>query len=183
VADKASIAAAALILLDEQGLAELSMRHLATALGVKASAIYWHYPNKTALLAAVSDAILSDAPALPTGGWGLAVRSWMEQLRAVLLAHTDAAELVSAALASGLTTVDPTTAPRAVLQAAGWSELDARWSAAAMARFVLGHVAAEQARKRLIVAAVLPSNTDPLDTAGFRHGVRLLLAGTANVLP
>lgn len=183
MADKAGIAALALKVLDEQGLAALSMRHVADAVGVKASAIYWHYPNKAALLAAVSDVIAGEVPLPPTAGWGIAIRVWMEQLRATLLAHTDSAELLSAALASGLSAVDPTAFAQALLRAEGWSELDAKWSTAAMLRFVLGHVAEEQARQRLITEKVLPPDTATLDEAAFNHGVRLLLAGTANVLP
>jgi hypothetical protein len=52
-----------------------------------------------------------------------------------------------------------------------------------MVRFVLGHVAEEQARQRLIAEEVLPADVVALDEPAFNHGVRLLLAGTANVLP
>lgn len=183
MADRASIAEAALVVLDRDGLAELSMRHVASELGVKAPTIYYHYPNKAALLAAVADSILGSAPALPDGGWGLVVRAWMEDLRATLLTHRDAAELVSAASASGLMSVNPAAEVIELLQREGWTELDAKWSAAAMVRFVLGHVAEEQARFNLVADGTLPEGTDPLDPQAFSHGVRLLLAGTANVLP
>ena len=49
----------ALQLLDEYGLPDLTMRNLATALGIQPSALYWHFPNKQALLAAVSAKILA----------------------------------------------------------------------------------------------------------------------------
>jgi AcrR family transcriptional regulator len=183
MADKASVAAAALVVLDRDGLAELSMRHVAAELGVKAPTIYYHYPNKASLLAAVADIILGDCTAMPDSSWGLALREWMDGLRATLLTHRDAAELVSAASASGLMTARPAAGAIELLQREGWSELDAKWSAAAMVRFVLGHVAEEQARVNLVADGTLPPETDPLDPQAFSHGVRLLLAGTANVLP
>ena len=48
----------ALHVLDRYGLADLTMRRLATELGVQPSALYHHFPNKQALLAAVADEVL-----------------------------------------------------------------------------------------------------------------------------
>ena len=45
-------------MLDRYGLADLTMRRLATELGVQPSALYHHFPNKQALLAAVADEVL-----------------------------------------------------------------------------------------------------------------------------
>lgn len=41
----------AMAILDEFGLADLTMRRLATSLGVQPGALYWHFPNKQTLLA------------------------------------------------------------------------------------------------------------------------------------
>ncbi|WP_233189149.1 TetR/AcrR family transcriptional regulator, partial [Subtercola sp. Z020] len=60
---RAGVVDAALRILDDQGLPDLTMRHLAAALDVQPSALYWHFPNKQTLLAAVADRIV--APALP----------------------------------------------------------------------------------------------------------------------
>jgi AcrR family transcriptional regulator len=178
---KDSIVRAGLEVLSHVGLADLSMRRIANVLGVKASALYWHFPNKQALLAAMADAVVASQPALGPGGWGEVTRTWMEGLRATLLAQRDGAALVSAGMGSGLMTARPSSPVVPVLVQAGWTPLDARYSSAAMTRFVLGHVAEEQARQQLIREGVLPSGAEALDEAGFSHGVKLLLAGTANV--
>ena len=56
---RARIFAAALEIIDADGLAALSMRRLGTSLGVEAMAIYHHVPNKDALL----DGTFSSPPA------------------------------------------------------------------------------------------------------------------------
>ena len=45
--------------LDDYGLASLTMRRLGSELGLQASAIYHHFPSKQALLAAVADEVLA----------------------------------------------------------------------------------------------------------------------------
>ncbi len=53
----------AMAILDEFGLPDLTMRRLATALGVQPGALYWHFPNKQTLLGALADKILEDVDA------------------------------------------------------------------------------------------------------------------------
>lgn len=94
----------ALRLLDEFGLPDLTMRAIATSLDVQVSALYWHFPNKQSLLAAVSARILGpmdqvDVEELPTSD---VVRLLGGRLRECLLAYRDGAELVSSSLALGL---------------------------------------------------------------------------------
>src|SRR5262245_9849317 len=52
-----AIQAAALDLVDEQGYAALSMRNLAARLGVQAASLYYHVPNRAALLRLIADHI------------------------------------------------------------------------------------------------------------------------------
>lgn len=54
-----SIAAAALALVDADGLAELSMRKLGRALGCEGMALYWYFDSKDALLDAVVDKLMA----------------------------------------------------------------------------------------------------------------------------
>ena len=54
----ATICAAALELIDEEGLAEFSTRKLGRVLGCEAMAIYWYYASKDALLDAVVDTLM-----------------------------------------------------------------------------------------------------------------------------
>ncbi|MFS0702718.1 TetR family transcriptional regulator, partial [Cellulomonas sp. 179-A 4D5 NHS] len=66
---RAQVVAAALEILDEYGLGDLTMRRLAGSLGVQPGALYWHVANKQALLAEVADAIVAELP-VPASGDG-----------------------------------------------------------------------------------------------------------------
>ena len=67
----------AIALLDADGLDALTMRKLATRLGVQAGALYWHFASKQALLDAMADRFLEVAPpiCLPVVGRA-ALGSW-----------------------------------------------------------------------------------------------------------
>jgi TetR/AcrR family transcriptional regulator, tetracycline repressor protein len=92
-----SILRAALELLDQHGLAELSMRTLATELDVKAASLYYHVRNKTALLQLVSDHIAAQANAglRPSMGWRELLQRLAGDLRSALREHPGAAAVVA----------------------------------------------------------------------------------------
>lgn len=169
---------AALTILDEYGLADLTMRRLGDALGVRAGALYHHVPNKQTLLAWVADAIVATVPG-PSGAWGDALSAWASSLRSALLAHRDSAELVASARAMGLARLDPAEPAATVLRAAGLPAPEADAAATAVLHFVLGHVSEEQARldwERFGKAG--PSERRATDET-FALGVRLLRDGIA----
>lgn len=70
------IAAAALALVDREGLAGLSTRRLGDELGCEAMSIYHHFPSKAHLMDAVVDLMLTDARVAMAEEWG-----WLERLR------------------------------------------------------------------------------------------------------
>jgi len=116
------IVAAALELMDEQGLDRLNMRALAQKLGVQASALYWHVGDKGELFSLMAGTFYGQAHrAAPTGaGW----RAWLigfgRAFRTALLGHRDSARLCAIArpLADAGAAVDRLAAP---LIAAGLS--------------------------------------------------------------
>lgn len=63
--DRESIERAALKLIDEEGLAELSMRRLGQKLGVEAMSLYHHYPSKAHLLDALLERLIATLEPLP----------------------------------------------------------------------------------------------------------------------
>jgi len=79
---------AALSILDEEGLSELTMRRLAIKLGAGSASLYRHVASRDELLVEVADRVLGElrAPdhALP---WRQAVEQLARDLRRVLLAH------------------------------------------------------------------------------------------------
>src|SRR6185312_4685509 len=86
---------AALELLDEVGLDQLTMRRLATALGVQNGATYWHFRSKQALLEAMADAMLAGVADVAPGPWDARVPELATRLRRALLARRDGARVFS----------------------------------------------------------------------------------------
>ena len=81
----------AIALLDADGLDALTMRKLATRLGVQAGALYWHFASKQALLDAMADRFLEGFAAdRPAGSWDEQFSALGWRLRQVLLSHRDA---------------------------------------------------------------------------------------------
>lgn len=70
------IAAAALALVDREGLAGLSTRRLGDELGCEAMSVYHHFPSKAHLMDALVDLMLAEARVAMTEEWG-----WLERLR------------------------------------------------------------------------------------------------------
>lgn len=136
----------ALRLLDEYGLPDLTMRHLATALGVQPSALYWHFPNKQALLAAVSERILAPMGEVPIDGLSMheAVRTVGAGMRECLIAYRDGSELVSSSLALGLVSSPVRPKLLAVAGLQGVPVSLAEVAAETVMHFVVGYTFHEQ---------------------------------------
>ncbi|NLT30095.1 MAG: TetR family transcriptional regulator [Propionibacterium sp.] len=172
----ADVLRAAAEILDEFGLADLSMRRVAGALGVQPSALYTHVPDKQTLLAGVADLILAEVSE-PLGRWRPAMEEWAGDLRGVLLAHRDAAELVLTARGFGLSRHDTTRHPTTLLAAAGLPPAEARVAATTVLHLVLGQVAEQQARQVWERFAGPGPEDDPGAERGFEIGLGLLLDG------
>jgi AcrR family transcriptional regulator len=165
----------ALEVLDRHGLADLSMRRLAADLGVQPSALYWHFENKQALLAAVADEVLrrGERPVAP-GAWPEQVTAYAHQLRDAMLAYRDGADLVATALAFGLGTADPVAR---LVELLGGTPV-ARVAATTILYFVLGHVNEEQMNVQAASAGAIVD--DPLTRADtFSTGLDIVVAGIA----
>ena len=85
------IVKAAVQIVDKDGLAALSMRHLGATLGVDPMAIYHYLPNKAALYDAIVEAVMADVDLEPRPGptSGRTVPP-IEQLRQMALSYRDA---------------------------------------------------------------------------------------------
>ena len=181
---KRDVIDAAAALLDSYGIADLTMRRLARELKVSPGALYWHFPNKQALLGAVADRILQTVDDVP-GDWRDRVEAVCARLRDALLSHTDGAELVSATFASGhsqamarIVEVLADAATQAPV-APSKGELAAR----TVVYYVLGFTADEQSRLQWDASgAALPDEQAVLTTnptERFAFGLRLLVDGMA----
>lgn len=168
---------AAMEILNTYGLADLTMRRLASTLGVQPGALYWHFSNKQTLLAAIADEILRELPASPSGDWRTGVRAWALRLHDLLRAHRSAAELVSGVLALRTWEESPGRDIERWLAASGVPPRSARAAASGVLHLVLGHTFDEEQAAHLAELGVrdqgVPSDSREL----LEGGVALLLAG------
>ncbi|WP_382323201.1 TetR/AcrR family transcriptional regulator C-terminal domain-containing protein [Leifsonia sp. T36S-04] len=179
------VADAALRILDDLGLPDLTMRRLAASLDVQPSALYWHFPNKQTLLAELADRIVSTRRAAPSpvdSPWQDAVRAEADALRDSLLSYRDGAEVVSSTLALGLGSPETLDRLSRAVARGGFDPETQRRAATALLHFVLGHVSHEQQRIQYDSLGVLAdgpmSPLDEDDPAGaFAFGVGLLVGG------
>ncbi|MET4638597.1 TetR/AcrR family transcriptional regulator C-terminal domain-containing protein [Mycetocola sp. 2940] len=180
------VARAALGILDEYGLPDLTMRRLAAALNVQASALYWHFPNKQSLLAELAERIVdgrrADSPA--GSDWVERVAAEAAGLRDAMLAYRDGAEVVSSTYVLRIGSSSALERLVAAIGRGGFDEDTTRRAAAAMLHFILGHVSHEQQRLQYDSLGVLADGARPvaLDEAGeqraaFAFGIDLLTAG------
>jgi TetR/AcrR family transcriptional regulator, tetracycline repressor protein len=96
--DRARVVAAALAVVDRDGLDGLTMRTLGRELGVDPMAAYHHLPGKAAILQGVAEAILAEIPPPAPGvvmAWPDAVRLVAREHRRALLAHPNALPIVA----------------------------------------------------------------------------------------
>ncbi|MCQ9126294.1 TetR family transcriptional regulator [Corynebacterium amycolatum] len=139
---------AALTILNEYGLGDLTIRRLTRHLGTAAGAMYWHYPSKQALLGAVADRILAPCTEFSaTGDWRADTEAIAELLYSCLTAHRDGAEVVSAALATGTATIRPEQLLADVLENAPETSIStpsAADTASVLVYFILGATVDQQ---------------------------------------
>jgi AcrR family transcriptional regulator len=96
---QATVIDRALALADADGLDALTIRKLATDLGVTPMAIYWHFRSKEALFEGLAGQIWAeiDADVDPARDWPDQLRGLMESLVRVLRAHRCASQLLVSA--------------------------------------------------------------------------------------
>ncbi|HEY2715852.1 MAG TPA: TetR/AcrR family transcriptional regulator [Solirubrobacterales bacterium] len=103
------IAAAAVRLADAEGIDAVSMRRLATALGVAASSLYRYVERKDDLLELMADAVMGEVePAPPGSDWRLAIRTFATEMREMIQRHPWAA-----AVGAGRPSLGPNSLDRA----------------------------------------------------------------------
>lgn len=178
------VVATAVRVLDEYGLADLTMRRLAAELDVQPSALYHHFPGKQALLAAVADHLLSRQPLLDPGArdvdWQPRLAAGAHRLRDNLLACRDGAEVVATVLAYGLGSVRPDTIFADLLSTpgpvgAGLDPATAAVAARTVVLFVLGHTGDEQVHLQAGSAGAI--SDAPRAESDFDLALSMVLAG------
>ncbi|MFF4644507.1 TetR/AcrR family transcriptional regulator C-terminal domain-containing protein [Streptomyces sp. NPDC001389] len=164
---------AAMELLDETGLDELSTRKLAERLGLRVGALYWHVKNKDELLAELADRIVAEALAEPVPATGLADRlaDTASALRRAMLAHRDGARLVAGYAVPGPHSLALADRLLGITRAVGIPLPLAATVTDALLGYTIGFVLQEQLQPRH------PAPTTPPDLSGLPHLAELAAAG------
>jgi TetR/AcrR family tetracycline transcriptional repressor len=170
---QAAVVDRALALADATGLDSLTIRKLATELGVTPMALYWHFRGKEELLEGLAERVWSeiDISVDPAAAWPDQLRGLLESLLAVLRAHPAASELLMRkhTLSVGEPAQQATEVALEILRSAGFNPADA--SAVAMSALWTGIMLvmsepgaellddderAELQRKKQVTLATLP---------------------------
>lgn len=125
--NRALIRDAALAVIDEDGLAALSMRRLAERLGVQAASLYSHYATKDEVLDAVADLLTEqvDTSGFAAGTWQEGLTTWARSYHAALAAHPNAVPVVASGTGRRAQFLAMADAVHGGLVGAGWPP---RWA-------------------------------------------------------
>ena len=195
--------AAALRLIDERGLAQLSMRRLGAELGVEAMSLYKHVAGKDALLDGVRALLLAELEAAPGpgGDWADDLVGFARRYRSLGLAHPEAFGLL--ARGADRAYVAGRDAAEAALQgllAAGFDPQTATLALRSVVRYVLGFSLIDMAgedgtapldddeldelgRHQPLVAGLMGSLGTGSEDELFEFGLRALITGIAAGVP
>lgn len=165
--------------LDERGLHGLSMRAVAGVLGVQVGALYYHLPDKQALLRAMADRLceraLENWPA-PSGDWQVDAQACCTALRRAMLSSPDGARLIMEGPLLG--SVGALEVMERLIESLGRTGLPAgpvRIGADALMSYVTGFVLQEQLAPAASVA------TAPGDLAGLMERFPLVFGAEGDL--
>jgi len=125
---RAAVVDRALALADASGLESLTIRKLATELGVTPMALYWHFRGKDELLEGLAERVWSEidiAAVDRTAPWADQLRGLLVSLLTVLRAHPAAAQLLASSEKNNESALNATEVTLDILRTAGFSPLDA----------------------------------------------------------
>lgn len=185
---------AALALIDEDGLAQFSMRRLAARLDVQAPSLYSHYANRDAVLDAVANLLTQqvDTSGFADGDWRRGVETWARSYRASLAAHPNAVPLVASGAGRREDFLAMSERVHSGLLAAGWPARIATEISGSVKYLVVGAASttfasgfADDAQvyleryPALAQAHRLPELAEEIDSESFELGLACLLDGLA----
>jgi TetR/AcrR family transcriptional regulator, tetracycline repressor protein len=203
----------ALALADSAGLEALTIRRLATELGVTPMALYWHFRSKEELIASVADRIWGEirTDVDRSSPWPDQLRMMLDSLIEVLRAHASASALLLNSEKLGPSHWEATELTLEILRSAGFdprhaSEIakSALWTGLTLVMSEPGFDPAltEQERAelqwrkqvalaslprdrypRLVEAAVPMTSCDDGPEFHYRFGVDLFIAGVRALAP
>jgi TetR/AcrR family transcriptional regulator, tetracycline repressor protein len=137
--NRARIVAAAVVVLDADGLAGLTMRRVARELGTGAMSLYRHVASREELLDLVLDELVGAVPVSRlTGEWRVDVAALARDVRGALLRRRDLTLLLTARLGQGAGGLAALDRALGIFLRAGFSPRDAVRSNHALGAYVSG---------------------------------------------
>ncbi|WP_112261811.1 TetR/AcrR family transcriptional regulator [Lentzea terrae] len=181
------IVAAAVELLDADGLEALSMRTLAARMDTKATSLYRHVANKDELIELVVDEAYGEMEVPAEGPWRTSVADAARSLRAVVLRHPWVASVLGQV---GLAELGPNLSDRsarllALFVGAGFPDDEADLAMKTMLGYVVGMTVSEAAYVQLLARSgqsedelvVRGVTSKALRDKTFEYGLERVLAG------
>ncbi len=182
--NRKKIVSTAVDILQQYGLADLTMRRLARALDVAPGALYWHFPNKQALLGGIAESILTAVPARPGSA-----TDYCSFLFDALTSLRDGADITLAAVASGTLDRDLAEELSAELGAehqeqghAHEPDCSALDAAKLLLRFVFGSVLELQARQSVVMSLGGPAGEQEHDVPSGARARQEVVLGVETIL-
>ena len=204
--DRPFIVRQAFAVLNDAGLEGLTLRRLASRLGVQAPALYWHFKSKQDLLDEMAAEVLRRSivknAALDTiENWPEWARAYYNSLRKTLLEYRDGAKMFSGTYLTDPSLYAPMEASLRRLADAGFTLRQAVVGLGALYSYTIGFVIEEQAtelapgeanpqydlatrdkridKKRYPLAAAAGREMFFAHDARFTEGIALIVAGMA----
>jgi len=173
------IVAAAMAIIDAEGLEALSMRRLGAELGVNPMAAYYHVPNKAALYDLVLEAVMAgvDMSGIDPGATHAEqLKQAARAYRAAILAHPHTIPVMAARSVRTEAALRPVEPFLGVLFAAGLTADEALAAVDVVAQYILGGVVGYY--HHIIDSEVGEHREfDALDVVEFPHVSRMLAEG------
>ncbi len=167
--DRAAVLAGAWAFIEEHGIDALTMRKLATSLGVNHGTLYWHVDNKQALTDALADDLLSGvADETGSGAQGSdRLTELAHRLRSALLSHRDGARVLAGTFVRQPNTLAFGEAAIGAVLAAGVPATEAVLAAFSVQYYVMGFVIEEQAAYELARNEARDDSRESIDATAY----------------
>ncbi|HET6531291.1 MAG TPA: TetR/AcrR family transcriptional regulator C-terminal domain-containing protein [Actinoplanes sp.] len=152
---RAQIVRAAVDLLDDEGLAGLTMRKLGGKLSVAATTLYWHVQTKDDLLEYAVDAVYAeiDVPGPELAGWRGAATLLAHSMRSTIIRHPWLPAVINQRISVGPNAMALSSRGMAIFSAAGFTGRDPEKTLAALISYVLGSAGSEVAWRTMVKAS------------------------------
>ncbi|WP_433370429.1 TetR/AcrR family transcriptional regulator [Actinoplanes sp. CA-142083] len=185
------IVAAASALVDAEGLDALSVRRLATELGVQGPSLYNHFATKAEIVDAVADAVVEQVDLSVFGRleWHEALRAWAKAYHAVLAEHPNIVPVLAQGPGRRPAGLAMAEAVFGALVDAGWPPARATHIGALMRYLVTGSALGSFALgfdidpglydqyPHLHRAPLLAAHHEAVDEGAFELGLDLMISG------